>query len=128
MFSTPFPFDKLDQVFCPDFRFVAMENVGNITFDDEYIPRNENLTKSDQEYIFITLLHELSHMWFGNLVTMRWWDDLWLNESFANMISYICMDEAEGLEDMNLAWSVFIDEQFSGLRADQKVTTHPIAA
>ena len=128
MFSTPYPFDKLDQVFCPDYRMGAMENVGNITYNDEYIPRDEQYTRSKQEYIYNTILHEVSHMWFGNLVTMQWWDDLWLNESFANMISYICMDEAEGLEDITLAWNIFLDENFWGLSEDQKNTSHSIAA
>lgn len=76
----------------------------------------------------MVILHEISHMWFGNLVTMKWWDDLWLNESFANMIAYMCMDEAEGLEDIILAWSGFLAEQFWGLRTDQVDTSHPIAA
>jgi aminopeptidase N len=67
-------------------------------------------------------------MWFGNLVTMQWWDDLWLNESFANMISFMCMDEAEGLEDVKLAWTIFMDETSWGLKEDQQETTHPIAA
>jgi len=73
-------------------------------------------------------LHEISHMWFGNLVTMKWWDDLWLNESFANVISYICMDEAEGLEDITLMWNIFLQEQFWGLKTDAMDTSHPIAA
>ena len=58
---------------------------------------------------------------------MQWWDDLWLNESFANMISYMAMDEAEGMEDVTLAWNIFLDEQYWGLSVDQKNTTHPIA-
>jgi len=128
VFSTPYPFDKFDQVFCPDYSMGAMENVGCVTYNDEYISRGEAFTRNRQENIFNTILHEISHMWFGNLVTMKWWDDLWLNESFANMISYICMDKAEGLEDITLAWNIFIDEQYWGLATDQKDTSHPIAA
>lgn len=96
----------------------AMENVGCVTYNDLYVSRGEKFTKVKTENIFNTLLHEISHMWFGNLVTMKWWDDLWLNESFANMISFMCMDEAEGLEDITLAWSNFLDESFWGLRDD----------
>lgn len=66
-------------------------------------------------------------MWFGNLVTMKWWDDLWLNESFANMVSYVCMEEAKGLEDVKLAWNIFLGQQGWGLRTDQLDSTHPIA-
>jgi len=66
-------------------------------------------------------------MWFGNLVTMKWWDDLWLNESFANFISYVCLDQAQGLEEYDLAWSIFLDENFWGKEEDQQSTTHPIA-
>lgn len=65
-------------------------------------------------------------MWFGNLVTMKWWDDLWLNESFANFVSYICLDEAPGLEEHKQAWSIFLDEHFWGLATDLKDTTHAI--
>jgi aminopeptidase N len=118
MFNTPYPFDKLDQTFCPDYRMGAMENVGNITYNDEYVPRNENFTRVKMENIYNTITHEISHMWFGNLVTMEWWDDLWLNESFANMISFMCMDEAEGLEDITLAWNIFLGENFWGLGTD----------
>jgi len=110
IFSTPYPFDKFDQAFCPDYAMGAMENVGLVTYNDMYVTRGEKFTRVKTESIYNTVLHEISHMWFGNLVTMKWWDDLWLNESFANMISYMCMDEAEGLEDISLAWSNFLDE------------------
>jgi aminopeptidase N len=86
----------------------AMENVGCVTYRDEYIPRDEVYTKDRWEGVCNTILHEISHMWFGNLVTMKWWDDLWLNESFANLISYMCMETADGLEDIELAWSIFL--------------------
>jgi aminopeptidase N len=128
VFNTPYPFDKFDQVFCPDYSMGAMENVGCVTYNDEYVPRGEAFTRDKWENTFNTILHEISHMWFGNLVTMKWWDDLWLNESFANMISYMCMDEGEGLEDITLAWNIFLMEQSWGLTTDQKETSHPIAA
>ena len=64
----------------------AMENVGCVIYTDEYITRGEKFTRVKIENIYNILLHEISHMWFGNLVTMKWWDDLWLNESFANLI------------------------------------------
>jgi aminopeptidase N len=92
-FSTPFPFDKLDSVFCPDYRQTAMENVGCITYDDTMIPRGEPLTLRNLHHCYVIVLHEISHMWFGNLVTTRWWDNLWLQEAFANMISYKAMYE-----------------------------------
>jgi aminopeptidase N len=72
----------------------AMENVGLVTYNDLYVARGEKFTRTRIENTYNTILHEISHMWFGNLVTMKWWDDLWLNESFANMISYMCGDEA----------------------------------
>ena len=75
----------------------------------------------------MVFLHEISHMWFGNLVTMKWWDDLWLNESFANFISYVNLDEAHG-NQYTKSWSLFLDESFWGLGEDQANTTHPIAA
>lgn len=128
MFSTPYPFGKLDQVFAPDFESGAMENVGCVTYRDQYIQQDEEWTAVRRQNIYNTILHEISHMWFGNLVTMQWWDDLWLNESFANMISYMCMDQAKGLEDVTLAWNIFLDEAAWGLMTDQKDTSHPIAA
>ena len=129
VFQTPYAFGKLDQVLCPDYAMGAMENVGCVTYNDNYVPRDEAITRYSMENrIFNTILHEISHMWFGNLVTMKWWDDLWLNESFANTVSYMCMDEGEGADDITLAWNIFLDEQMSGLSADQRISTHPIAA
>lgn len=128
MFNTPYPFDKLDSVMCPDYSMGAMENVGCITYTDDYLQRDEHFTRYKQESIFNTIAHEISHQWFGNLVTMKWWDDLWLNESFANMISYMACDEGQGMEDLTLSWNIFIDEQYWGLMTDQKNTSHPIAA
>ena len=105
-----------------------MENVGCVTFNELYLYRGENPSLAKRLRFSITNLHELAHMWFGNLVTMKWWDDLWLNESFANYVSYICQDEAPGLEKYTNAWSIFLDESFWGLGEDQKNTTHCICA
>lgn len=96
----------------------AMENVGCITYRDELVEREEKFSPYKQEAIFCIILHELSHMWFGNLVTMKWWDDLWLNESFANFISYLCMDEAKGLEKYKSSWHVFLGATNWGLETD----------
>ena len=103
-----------------------MENVGIVTYNDTYIERDELFSQTRWEFIFMVFLHEISHMWFGNLVTMKWWDDLWLNESFANFISYLNLDEAHG-NKYTKAWSLFLDESFWGLGEDQANTTHPIS-
>ena len=119
IFNTPYPFDKLDSVFCPDYAMGAMENVGCITYNDDYIERDEHFTRYRKENIFNTIAHEISHQWFGNLITMKWWDDLWLNESFATMISFVCMDEALGLDDIKLGWNILMDKVlFRGLKDD----------
>jgi len=128
LFSTPFPFGKLDQAFVPDYEMGAMENVGMVVYRDDYVERDEELfSETKKESIMNTFLHEISHMWFGNFVTMKWWDDLWLNESFANFVSYICQDEAPGLEKYKNSWSIFLDESFWGMSEDQMPTTHPIS-
>lgn len=125
LFDQPFPFRKLDQVFVPELNAGAMENVGAVTFNDRYLFRDppthgQRLERAE------TVLHELAHMWFGNLVTPRWWDDLWLNESFATYISYFCLAEATRFSD---AWQYFNGQlRPAACRADQLVTTHPIAA
>ena len=118
LFSTKYPWGKLDQAFCPDYAMGAMENVGLVLYNDMYIERDELFSETKKERIANTFLHEISHMWFGNLVTMKWWDDLWLNESFANFVSYICQDEAPGLEKYKNTWSIFQDEWFWGLGED----------
>jgi aminopeptidase N len=107
LFRTKYPFAKLDQVFIPDYNMGAMENVGCVIYRDQYIQRDEEFSSARKQAVLNVFLHEISHMWFGNLVTMAWWDDLWLNESFANYVSYICLDEAPGLEQYKDAWSIF---------------------
>jgi aminopeptidase N len=124
MFDQPYPFAKYDQIFVPEYNSGAMENVGCVTYNEAYLFRdpstdNQRLDRGE------TFLHELAHMWFGNLVTMRWWDDLWLNESFATYISYLALTEATRFRN---AWKVFnYDIKRWAYQQDQLPTTHPIA-
>ncbi|HVM31306.1 MAG TPA: aminopeptidase N [Candidatus Limnocylindrales bacterium] len=124
LFDQPYPFAKYDQIFVPEYNSGAMENVGAVTYNEAYLfrdPPTENQRLDRAE----VLLHELAHMWFGNLTTMRWWDDLWLNESFATYISYLTMVEATRFTN---AWRVFnADIKRWAYQQDQLVTTHPIA-
>ncbi len=124
MFAQPYPFAKYDQVFVPEYNSGAMENVGLVTYNEAYLfrdPATENQRLDRAE----TFLHELAHMWFGNLVTMRWWDDLWLNESFATYISYLALTEATRFDN---AWKVFNSEiKRWAYQQDQLPTTHPIS-
>ncbi len=124
LFDQPYPFSKYDQIFVPEYNSGAMENVGCVTYNELYLFRdkatdNQRLDRAE------TFLHELAHMWFGNLVTMRWWDDLWLNESFATYISYVAMTEASRFRN---AW-----KNFNGVikrwayQTDVLPTTHPIS-
>ncbi|MDR1394528.1 MAG: aminopeptidase N [Bifidobacteriaceae bacterium] len=124
-FDYPYPFAKYDQVFCPDYNFGAMENAGLVTITERYIFRSKPVD-AIVERRAITVLHELAHMWFGDLVTMCWWDDLWLNESFAEFISHLAAVEATTWQD---AWTTFAySEKIWAYRQDQLPTTHPILA
>ena len=91
-FGIKYPLPKLDQVAIPDFEAGAMENWGLVTYRESCLLAAPGESKTTKEYISTVIAHELSHQWFGNLVTMKWWDNLWLNESFANMMEYICID------------------------------------
>ncbi|GAA3746810.1 aminopeptidase N [Spinactinospora alkalitolerans] len=125
LFGLRYPFGKYDQLFVPEFNAGAMENAGAVTFLEDYVFRSR-VTDASYERRAETILHEMAHMWFGDLVTMRWWDDLWLNESFATFASVHCQAEATKWKD---AWTTFANvEKAWALRQDQLPSTHPIAA
>jgi aminopeptidase N len=124
-FDYPYPFTKYDQLFVPEFNFGAMENPGCITFNERMVFRSR-VTEGAREDRANTILHEMAHMWFGDLVTMRWWDDLWLNESFATYMAYHASAEATRFER---AWVRFASSmKASAASQDQLPSTHPISA
>jgi aminopeptidase N len=124
-FGVPYAFGKYDQLFVPEFNAGAMENAGAVTFLEDYVFRSK-VTRASYERRAETVLHEMAHMWFGDLVTMRWWDDLWLNESFATFASVLCQSEAT---EFTQAWTTFANTEKSwAYRQDQLPSTHPVAA
>ena len=125
LFGLAYPFPKYDQVWVPEFNWGAMENVGCVTFTERTLFRSR-VTEAERETRADTILHELAHMWFGNLVTMRWWDDLWLNESFATFMATHALVKATRFTD---GWALFQGrEKAWAYRQDQLPSTHPIAA
>ncbi|MDQ6642101.1 MAG: aminopeptidase N, partial [Actinomycetota bacterium] len=124
-FDFPYPFGKYDQLYVPEYNMGAMENAGCVTLRDEYLPRSRQ-PRSFYEFRCSVILHEMAHMWFGDLVTMKWWDDLWLNESFAE---WACYHAEVGATDFTDAWTGFANaRKQTGYAQDQLPSTHPIAA
>ncbi|MFD7435220.1 aminopeptidase N [Streptomyces sp. NPDC059861] len=123
-FEEPYPFDSYDQAFVPEFNVGAMENPGLVTFRDEYVYRSA-VTDTERQNRATVIAHEMAHMWFGDLVTLRWWDDIWLNESFAEYMGYQTLGEATRFCG---TWTEFgVARKGWGYDADQRPSTHPVA-
>ncbi|MCX5390070.1 aminopeptidase N [Streptomyces sp. NBC_00094] len=125
-FDEPYPFDSYDQAFVPEFNAGAMENPGLVTFRDEFVFRSA-VTVTERQTRAMVIAHEMAHMWFGDLVTLRWWDDIWLNESFAEYMGFQTVNEAcaDLFPD---TWVDFgVTRKAWGYEADQRPSTHPVA-
>ncbi|MBT2450157.1 aminopeptidase N [Streptomyces sp. ISL-43] len=123
-FTEPYPFDSYDQAFVPEFNAGAMENPGLVTFRDDYVFRSA-VTDAERQRRAVTIAHEMAHMWFGDLVTLSWWDDIWLNESFAEYMGYQTLIEATRFTE---TWTGFgMERKPWGYDADQRPSTHPVA-
>jgi aminopeptidase N len=125
LFDERYPFGKYDQAFVPELNWGAMENPGCVTFRDDFLFRSA-VTDTERETRAIVIAHEMAHMWFGDLVTMRWWDDLWLNESFAEYMGQQVIAE---VSRFTTTWTAFaVKRKAWGYDADQRPSTHPVAA
>ncbi|WP_314222561.1 aminopeptidase N [Streptomyces zaehneri] len=123
-FEEPYPFDSYDQAFVPEFNAGAMENPGLVTFRDEFVYRSA-VTDTERQTRAMVIAHEMAHMWFGDLVTLQWWDDIWLNESFAEYMGYQTLTEATRFTG---TWTDFgVARKAWGYEADQRPSTHPVA-
>ncbi|MFF2010507.1 aminopeptidase N [Streptomyces sp. NPDC058195] len=123
-FDEPYPFDSYDQAFVPEFNAGAMENPGLVTFRDEFVYRSA-VTDTERQTRGMVIAHEMAHMWFGDLVTLAWWDDIWLNESFAEYMGFQTLAEATRFTD---TWVDFgVARKGWGYDADQRPSTHPVA-
>ncbi|MEE1754987.1 aminopeptidase N [Streptomyces sp. SP18CS02] len=124
-FDEPYPFDSYDQAFVPEFNAGAMENPGLVTFRDEFVYRSA-VTVTERQTRAMVIAHEMAHMWFGDLVTLKWWDDIWLNESFAEYMGYQIINEAT--TRFPDTWVDFgVVRKAWGYDADQRPSTHPVA-
>lgn len=122
-FGHPYVYEKYDQIVVPDFNSGAMENVAAVTFNEFFISRTKK-ERAETRSLANVIFHEMAHMWFGNLVTMKWWNDIWLNESFATIAAYKALDKAAGFKE---GWTEFYMQSKRGAYfQDQQVTTHPI--
>ena len=124
-FGHPYPFGKYDQLFVPEFSAGAMENAACVTCSERMIFRSR-VTDAERMNRAETILHEMAHMWFGDLVTLRWWDDLWLNETFAEYMGYVAVAQATRFQTAWIEFAVAVKE--GARRQDQLPTTHPIVA
>jgi aminopeptidase N len=124
IFDEPYPYDSYDQAFVPELGAGAMENPGCVTFRDEFISGSA-LTLADRQTRAMVIAHEMAHMWFGDLVTMRWWDDVWLSESFATYLGFQVLADATGFAAI---WTDFaLARKTRGYDADQRASAHPVA-
>jgi len=124
IFQEPYPFDSYDQAFVPEFNAGAMENPGLVTFRDDFVFRSA-VTDTERQTRGMVIAHEMAHMWFGDLVTLQWWDDIWLNESFAEYMGFQVLSEATAWTD---TWTDFaVARKGWGYDADQRPSTHPVA-
>lgn len=126
-FKTKYPFRKYDQMFVAEHAYGAMENVGLVTYNELFLFKGQNPTLAKRLKFSNTNLHELAHMWFGNLVTMKWWNDLWLNEAFATFLSFVAMERSAACAEYHdTHWVTFLQMKYWGVNTDQLSSTHPI--